>query len=70
MYSFGKKHRIQTTQATIDLIKQDFDYESRGIIWVKGKGDMEVFFVLGKIKLFLLLYFFQKVLNVYDTGGG
>jgi class 3 adenylate cyclase len=70
MYSFGKKHRIQTTQATIDLIKQDFDYESRGIIWVKGKGDMEVFFVLGKIKLFLLFYFFQKVLNVYDTGGG
>ena len=46
MYSFGKKHHIQTTLDTIDLIKNEFNWKSRGKIQVKGKGLMECFFVL------------------------
>ena len=56
MYSFGKKKHIQTTQETIDLIEHEFNYKVRddeiarangGKIQVKGKGLMEVFFILG-----------------------
>ena len=51
MYSFGMKGRIQTT-ATIGQpgplgLANEFDFESRGIINVKGKGDMECFLLIG-----------------------
>ena len=53
MYSFGMKGRIQTTAATIQGspgtlgLANEFDFESRGIINVKGKGDMECFLLIG-----------------------
>lgn len=49
MYSFGKKHRIQTTQETVDMIDGEFICESRGLIQVKGKGLMECFFIIKPI---------------------
>ena len=47
MYSFGMKHHVQTTIETINLIKHEFEWKSRGMVKVKGKGMMECFFVLG-----------------------
>ena len=49
MYSFGMKHRIQTTQETVDMIEDEFVCESRGLIQVKGKGLMECFFIIKPI---------------------
>ena len=43
MYSFGVKGRIQTTAQTVAFLKDEFEFESRGEINVKGKGMMEVF---------------------------
>jgi guanylate cyclase len=40
--------RIQTTRMTYELLKDDFDFEFRGTIPVKGKGDMETWYLLGR----------------------
>ena len=48
MESQGTPGRIQITQATYELIKDEFDCESRGAITVKGKGEMDVWFVVGR----------------------
>jgi len=42
MESHGVRGEIQVTRATFELIKNDFVCESRGMISVKGKGEMEV----------------------------
>ena len=47
MESHGCPGEIQVTRATYDLIGEHFVCEPRGIIQVKGKGDMEVWHVLG-----------------------
>jgi guanylate cyclase len=46
MESHGMGGMIQITQATYELIKDDFVCESRGTVNVKGKGEMEVFLVV------------------------
>ena len=48
MESHGQSGTIQITQSTYDLIKDQFDCESRGTIKVKGADDMEVWHVLGR----------------------
>lgn len=48
MESHGQGGRIQITRATYDLVKDDFVCESRGSVNVKGKGEMEVWFVNGE----------------------
>jgi adenylate cyclase len=48
MESNGTSGEIQITQATYDLIKDDFNCSYQGIIHVKGKGDMKVWFVLNR----------------------
>lgn len=48
MESHGKPGRVQITQSTYRLIREDFKCEPRGKIQVKGKGDMETWFVLSK----------------------
>ncbi|HLF62848.1 MAG TPA: adenylate/guanylate cyclase domain-containing protein [Saprospiraceae bacterium] len=48
MESQGQGGVIQITRATYELIKDDFICESRGTVTVKGKGDMEVWNVVGK----------------------
>jgi guanylate cyclase len=48
MESQGTPGRIQITRATYELIADEFECEPRGAIAVKGKGDMEVWHVLGR----------------------
>jgi guanylate cyclase len=45
MESHGKPGRVHITESTYALIKDDFVCESRGPIEVKGKGEMETWFV-------------------------
>ncbi len=45
MESYGQGGIIQITHATYKLVKDDFVCESRGTMNVKGKGEMEVWFV-------------------------
>jgi guanylate cyclase len=46
MESHGAGGAIQVTQATYELIKGEFVCEPRGVVNVKGKGDMEVWWVV------------------------
>jgi adenylate cyclase len=46
MESQGTPGRIQITRATYELIADEFECEPRGTITVKGKGEMEVWYVL------------------------
>ena len=48
MYSCGMKGKIQTTKSTVDLLKNEFNFISRGKLNVKGKGMMECFLFDGK----------------------
>ena len=46
MESSGTAGRIQITRATYDLIEDEFVCEPRGTIAVKGKGEMETWYLL------------------------
>jgi len=46
MESHGKSNAIQITQATYELIKDDFVCEAQGVIPVKGKGEMQVWHIV------------------------
>ncbi len=48
MESHGIKKRIQVSQETYDLLKDDFLFESRGLIGIKGMGEMSVYLLIGK----------------------
>jgi guanylate cyclase len=48
MESHGVGGQIQITQATYELIKNDFICEPRDLVNVKGKGEMEVWHVVGQ----------------------
>ena len=48
MESHGVGGVIQISEATFKLIKDDFICEPHGLLNVKGKGDMNVWYVLGK----------------------
>jgi adenylate cyclase len=48
MESQGTPGRIQITRATYELIADEFECEPRGTISVKGKGEMEVWYVVGR----------------------
>jgi adenylate cyclase len=53
MQSHGTAGRIQISHATYDLVKQDFACEHGGAVNVKGKGEMEVWFITGhRISIF------------------
>ncbi|TAK12310.1 MAG: adenylate/guanylate cyclase domain-containing protein [Anaerolineae bacterium] len=47
MESHGAGGVIQVTRATYDLIKDEFSCEPRGTVHVKGKGEMDVWHVMG-----------------------
>lgn len=49
MESHGAGGKVQITRATYDLIKDDFTCEPRGSVTVKGKGEMEVWYILGEL---------------------
>ncbi|MBI5908347.1 MAG: adenylate/guanylate cyclase domain-containing protein [Betaproteobacteria bacterium] len=48
MESHGQGGNIQITRATHNLVKDDFMCEPRGTVNIKGKGEMEVWFVVGQ----------------------
>jgi guanylate cyclase len=48
MQSHGTRGRIQVTRATYELLKDEFVLESRGTIEVRGKGQMETWYLLGR----------------------
>jgi guanylate cyclase len=48
MESHGTPGRIQITRATYELLGEEFECEPRGSIAVKGKGEMEVWYLLGR----------------------
>jgi adenylate cyclase len=47
MESHGTPGRIQITRATFDLLADEFECEPRGTIVVKGKGEIEAWYLLG-----------------------
>jgi adenylate cyclase len=48
MESHGTPDRIQITRATYELIKDEFVCEYRGTVPVKGKGDMETWYLVAR----------------------
>ena len=47
MESHGTPGRIQITRATYELLADEFECEPRGTIAVKGKGDVEAWYLVG-----------------------
>jgi adenylate cyclase len=47
MESHGTPGEIQITRATYDLVKDRFDCRPRGTIPIKGKGEMETWYLVG-----------------------
>ena len=50
MESHGVPGRIHISHATRELIKDDFVCDHRGTIEVKGKGQMDTWFVRGRLR--------------------
>lgn len=50
MESHGVPGKIQVTADTYGILKDEFIFESRGILDVKGKGNMETWFLVGRNK--------------------
>jgi len=48
MESQGTPGKIQITEATYELIKDEFVCERRGTLTVKGKGEMETWYLVGR----------------------
>jgi guanylate cyclase len=48
MESQGEPGKIQITQATYELVKDEFACEPHGAVIVKGKGEMETWFLVGQ----------------------
>jgi adenylate cyclase len=47
MESQGTSGRIQISRATYELVKDEFECEPRGSVDVKGKGEMETWYLIG-----------------------
>jgi class 3 adenylate cyclase len=47
MESQGMPGRIQVTRATYELLRDEFDLEPRGTVPIKGKGDVETWYLTG-----------------------
>ena len=48
MESHGTAGDIQITRATYELVKDEFVCEPRGVVTVKGKGEMETWYLIGR----------------------
>jgi len=51
MEKFGEAGKIQVSQAFYDHIKDDYDCAYRGKKDIKGKGEMDLYFLLKKKQL-------------------
>lgn len=49
MESHGEPGAIQVTRETYEKLKDQFEFQSRGTIFVKGKGEMETFLLKGSL---------------------
>lgn len=49
MEPHGLKGKIQVTEATYAVLHQQYEFEKRGTIHVKGRGEMVTYFLKGKI---------------------
>ena len=49
MESHGTPGHIQVTNATHDLLKDGFVFEHRGPVEVKGKGEMDTWYLVGAV---------------------
>ena len=45
MESHGEAGKIQVTQVTYEILKDEFAFEPRGVLDVKGIGQMETWFL-------------------------
>jgi adenylate cyclase len=52
MESHGRSDGIQVTKSTYELIKHQFVFNARGKIHIKGKGEMETYWLLGRTTTF------------------
>ena len=50
MESHGTPGEIQVTRATYELLRDEFELESRGTVPIKGKGDIETWYLVGAHK--------------------
>jgi adenylate cyclase len=48
MESAGTAGRIQVTRATYEILRDEFEFERRGTVPVKGKGEMETWYLVGR----------------------
>jgi class 3 adenylate cyclase len=48
MESNGLPGSIQVTESTRNLLRDGFEFESRGVVSIKGKGEMETFLLLDR----------------------
>jgi class 3 adenylate cyclase/HAMP domain-containing protein len=48
MESSGEAGRIQVTEATYKLLKDQYQFEPRGVISVKGRGEMKTYWLLDR----------------------
>jgi guanylate cyclase len=48
MESSGTPGRIQVTRATCELLRDEFELEPRGTVPIKGKGDVETWYLVGR----------------------
>ena len=48
MESGGVPGSVQVSSATYELIRDDFTCEPRGVVSVKGRGDMETYFLIAR----------------------
>jgi class 3 adenylate cyclase len=48
MESYGVPGSIQVSERTYNQLKGEFDFEERGAVSVKGKGDMTLYFLRGR----------------------
>jgi len=51
MESSGIPGEIQVTQTTYNCLKQDYRFEERGIIPIKGKGEMTTYLLKGRSRI-------------------
>ena len=48
MESHGVAGKIQISAVTRELLKDGFQFEKRGVLDIKGKGEMETWFLVGR----------------------
>ena len=48
MESHGIAGKIQVSEATYDRLKKNYNFEERGAITIKGKGEMITYLLLGQ----------------------